>query len=609
MAVLRFGAERKIAVGRADCRTWVVVRMAIVAALSSTALYSQFVTTATAIPRTSKLPVVFLNGYQGNCPQVAGDLNSFRATFGMADQILERNGQATLFFDNCSLPNKPAIETLGSGFREFLERLRYSDGQPVPQVDVVVHSMGGLIVRSYLSGKQVEEEAFNPPADTRIRKLVFLGTPHFGTTVAGLSPDRNPQITELEPGSRFLFDLATWNQGIDDLRGVDAIAVLGNAGNSGLGNIARFHDSTVTLTSGSLEFALPERTRIINFCHTGGLAAVLCDNSEGRLADMTSETHLSARIVMSFLNGTAEWRSIGQSPAENMFLTTRRGLAIEWRDLNNRVLPLLSAMAGQEQLNVRADQIAYGDFVSSNAAQLTLAGGAGTATVSLPTFVGSTRAITVKSGPLIAGVFPVFAAVYPRSLAPGMFISIYGSNLATSTDQAPSLPYPTVLGTTEVRLNGLLLPLHYASPNQINAVLPAVSGLAKLNVKSTAGEHTVNIFIEPAVPALFAGALNGITNTLITPESPLRPGDYVSLFLTGLGATITRGGLEWAATQPEVFVGGRPCDLLYAGRAPGFIGLDQINCRLATDLQVNNATAVLVRSASRTSNTVTLPVR
>jgi hypothetical protein len=47
--------------------------------------------------------------------------------------------------------------------------------------------MGGLIVRSYLSGKQTAEGTFNPPAETKIRKLVFLATPHFGTAAAGTS--------------------------------------------------------------------------------------------------------------------------------------------------------------------------------------------------------------------------------------------------------------------------------------------------------------------------------------------------------------------------------------------------------------------------------------
>ena len=274
-----------------------------------------------------------------DCPQVAGDLNSFRGTFGMADQILQRNGQVTLFFETAPYPISRRWR-VGNALREFLDRLRYSDGQAVPQVDVVVHSMGGLIVRSYLQGSRSKTEYLLRP---RIRAFVswyFSARRISGLSIAGLSADRNTQIVQLEPGSRFLFDVATWNQGIEDLRGVEAIAVLGNAGNSGFGNTARFHDSTVTLMSGSLEFVFPGKTRIINYCHTGGLATALCNNGEGRFADMTSDTHLSARIVISFLNGTAKWRSIGEAPAENNFSRTRRGLTVEWRDADNRVLSL-----------------------------------------------------------------------------------------------------------------------------------------------------------------------------------------------------------------------------------------------------------------------------
>jgi triacylglycerol esterase/lipase EstA (alpha/beta hydrolase family) len=91
--------------------------------------------------------------------------------------------------------------------------------------------MGGLIVRSYLSGKQPQEGIFLPPIETKVRKLVFLGTPHFGTRASNLFGGGNVQVAQLAVGSPLIFDLATWNQGTDDLRGVDAIAVLGNSAN------------------------------------------------------------------------------------------------------------------------------------------------------------------------------------------------------------------------------------------------------------------------------------------------------------------------------------------------------------------------------------------
>jgi uncharacterized protein (TIGR03437 family) len=569
---------------------------------------AQFVPRDAAVPRTGKPPVVFVNGYQPECPppERAGTIEQFRSTFGGAGEVFERNGQPSVFFDTCLLAGKPPIEMLARAFGEFLGRIRYQDGEPVAQVDVVAHSMGGLVVRSYLAGKQ-SGGGFAPPPDPPVRKVVFLGTPHFGSSLTSLSPQPDPQLDQLRPGSDFLFELATWNQGTDDLRGVDAIAVLGNAGN-GLLSRARLDDSTVSLISGSLEFTpFRNRTRIVNYCHTTGLAELLCSGQEGFLAQMTSDTHLPARIALSFLNGTEDWRAIGEPPAMNTFLSRFGGLALRTRDANDRAVELRSAtVQGQGSLDIRSGRTAHSEFLPNEPLQIAL--NAGEFTASLPAWAGSTRAITVKPGPNIAAVIPSFAAVLPRSVAPGMFVSIYGSDLAPRTEAAPGLPYPTVLGGTEVRMGGRSLPLHYASPAQINAVIPDdASGYTQLTVRSGSGEHTVNVLVEPVVPALHPAALNAVTGALITADAPLLPGEYVSLYLTGLGATERRGDLDWARVAPEVTVGGRQCQLLYAGRAPGYIGLDQINCRVAVDAAPGSA-AVVVRSGRRTSNTITLLV-
>jgi len=51
--------------------------------------------------------------------------------------------------------------------------------QGIEQIDLVVHSMGGLLVRSYLQQKQVER-------DSRLRRLVMLGVPNQGARMANL---------------------------------------------------------------------------------------------------------------------------------------------------------------------------------------------------------------------------------------------------------------------------------------------------------------------------------------------------------------------------------------------------------------------------------------
>ena len=81
-----------------------------------------------------------------------------------------------------------------------------------------------------MSGKQNTAGVFQPPAATHVRKAIFLATPNFGTPIASLLPIGAIQVKEMASGSAFLFDLDTWNDATDDLRGVDAIAAVGNAG-------------------------------------------------------------------------------------------------------------------------------------------------------------------------------------------------------------------------------------------------------------------------------------------------------------------------------------------------------------------------------------------
>jgi uncharacterized protein (TIGR03437 family) len=119
----------------------------------------------------------------------------------------------------------------------------------------------------------------------------------------------------------------------------------------------------------------------------------------------------------------------------------------------------------------------------------------------------------------------------------------------------------------------------------------------------------VNVLVEPVVPALFAPALNAVIGTLVTPSAPLRRGDYVALFATGLGKTVLRGGLQWAVMEPQVSLGGQPCHVTYAGRAPGYPGLDQINCLISQDAQASETAPVVVVSGGRASNVTTLPLR
>jgi uncharacterized protein (TIGR03437 family) len=569
-------------------------------------LSAQLIPPGMPVPITSKPPVVFVNGYQSNCTA-----NQFSDNFGKFDQLFQATGRVSLFFDNCTLNGKPPIEEVGNALRDFLQKLRYTDSSPVSQVDIVAHSMGGLVVRSYLSGKQTAAGVFQPPPDPGIRKAIFLATPHWGSPIANIfGSSIDAQVTELQSGTAFTFDLGTWNQGHDDLRGIDALALAGNGG-TGRAIAAGFDDGVVSLTSASIEFAEPGRTRIVPYCHTTNQLVIIagfCSPDTPAIALGNNATDPNAAAVLSFLNDTTDWMNVGEPAEQNPLLKMGGGLQLRAESTDEQILKISKATTTAKDLNISSDSIAWTELITSQPQAIMLTTPLGTLQTTLTPAAARVTAATVKNGPLIAAVFPTASAVFPLAVAPGTFIAIYGSNLAASPLQAGPPPFPNSLGGVEVTVNGTAIPLQYVSAGQVNAVMPdSVEGLVKLALVNGSGSHTVNLWIEPSVPAIYtqdqtgkgpASALNGITNQLITAANPLRTGDYVSLYLTGLGSA-----------QPSVTVGGTTSNVTYAGEAPGYPGLNQINCQLALDTPAGSAIPVIVTALGRRSNVVTVAVQ
>jgi len=563
-----------------------------------------------AIPAFAQ-PVVLINGYQlPPCDNVTAE-----STFGQLPQRLRDMGREVIYFNNCSVAppagaTRPSLEAIAAALGQRIAQVN------APQVDVVVHSMGGLILRAYLSGKQPAAGTFAPPANHKVRKAVYLGTPQFGP---GLAPTliafggTDPQVRQIVPGSQFIFDLATWNQGSDDLRGVDSVAVVGNVTNGG--------DGLVPVPSSSISFATdPSRTRVVPYCHTdvGALALVAAACSRPPyLASINGDDHLSWRIIRSFLSGTDEWSTLGTAVSADSVGSTRGGLMVVARDKDDTAIPGVTAVAaGSTQLGKVAD-FHYAESIATGAQNLNITTSAGAVTAAQTVSAGVYSVVVVKPGPRAVAVLPAAGRVPTRTLAPGMFVSIYGATLASESAAAQSLPLPTTLAGTQLLAGANPVGLQFAGPTQINAILPEdASGLVTLNVKSAAGAHKINILIEPAVPAIFtqtgtgsgpASALNASSGVVITTQSKARAGDAISLYLTGLGATETRDGLQWAKLTPKVFVGNLEAQVLYAGRAPGFAGLDQINFIVPAGVASGDNTAIRVESNGRVSNAATLP--
>lgn len=193
-------------------------------------------------------------------------------------------------------------------------------------------------------------------------------------------------------------------------------------------------------------------------------------------------------------------------------------------------------------------------------------------------------------------------ASFANSLCPGALASVFGSGLATATTSAQSIPLATELAGTRVLIQDpsigtpLVAPLYFVSPGQINFQIPfeVVRTTVTVTVSTAQGNSapfTVNL--DKMAPGIFSTTSNGAGEALVfdsafnqmkrTPDL----GSTIILYATGLGATTppAKSGSAGAALPPfnavanpfDVYIGGTKATVAWAGLAPGFVGVYQVN--------------------------------
>ena len=187
-------------------------------------------------------------------------------------------------------------------------------------------------------------------------------------------------------------------------------------------------------------------------------------------------------------------------------------------------------------------------------------------------------------------------------IAQGSIFSIYGTGLGPSQGVGASFPLPTTLGGTSgtsvavtvggTQVSAIML---YAGTNQINAILPSPTPVgsgtftvtyngqtsAPAAIQVVASTFGIYTFGEQGNGQAIATDLSYNVNTII---HTFHPGDYVTLWGTGLGA-INASDADYAPVgnvgSVTVYVGNAAAsNVLYWGRAPDFAGLDQIDFQI-----------------------------
>jgi uncharacterized protein (TIGR03437 family) len=158
------------------------------------------------------------------------------------------------------------------------------------------------------------------------------------------------------------------------------------------------------------------------------------------------------------------------------------------------------------------------------------------------------------------GIVPVYSTV--TTIQPGEWISIFGTNLASST-ATWSGNFPMSLGGTSVTINGKSAYLWFVSPTQINLQAPSdtATGPVPVIVTTAGGAFTSTVTLAQFAPSFSlldskhvtgiilrsngSGAYGGGSydiigptgNSLGYPTVAAKAGDSVELFAVGLGPT------------------------------------------------------------------------
>jgi len=212
-----------------------------------------------------------------------------------------------------------------------------------------------------------------------------------------------------------------------------------------------------------------------------------------------------------------------------------------------------------------------------------------------------------NGSPVLPAAGVANAASYaPGPVAPGEIVALFGTAIGPPTPASLTLTNPVLVANAlqgvHVLFDGVPAPVLFASAGQVNVVVPyAVAGQSSTLVQLEylgALSPPISLPVAAAALGIFTldssgsgpGAiLNAADDTVNSAANPVAPGDWVSIFATGAGATTPPGVDGLLPTGPSytanaavtVTIGGINCPLNYKGAAPGLVsGVLQINAQV-----------------------------
>jgi minor extracellular serine protease Vpr len=246
-----------------------------------------------------------------------------------------------------------------------------------------------------------------------------------------------------------------------------------------------------------------------------------------------------------------------------------------------------------------------------------------------------TTNVNIRQQPTITSKGVVNAASFTSPIAPGSYVTIFGSALSDpgNTMRATTSILPLALDAVTVSFDvpsaNLSVPgyMYFVSPGQVNIQVPwelqgQPSAKVKVTVNETSWGNVVTVPLADYTPAFFEG--NGMvaavdTNgKVIKASNPAVTGKAIQLFANGLGPVThqpasgspapSSPSLAETTSKPVVMIGGQQATVSFSGLAPGFSGLYQVNVTVPSNLTAGSY-PITLSIGGVTSPTAQLPVR
>jgi uncharacterized protein (TIGR03437 family) len=260
--------------------------------------------------------------------------------------------------------------------------------------------------------------------------------------------------------------------------------------------------------------------------------------------------------------------------------------------------------------------------------------------VNSPTItVPVTMVVTQQTGPQLGIGGVVDNATFQTTLAPGDIGAAFGLGISSqAATNATTLPLPTLLGGTEILVNGTPAPLYFTSTGQLDFQVPyeTVDGLASVQVvNNNVPGNLVSMTIQsraPRIPLLagnapiiinFADGSVPVATATQLPSHPANLGDTLIVYAIGLGQTdpIATDGASAASSPLEeidppvnVMLGGGfspsvQITPLFTGLAPGFAGLYQINFTIPQNAPTGDSIPLTLNIQGSSTNVVYIAIQ